>query len=74
MMGLTHPLRAFCLPLAFILYRGRWNFMNVRKIDDLGRVVIPGALRDELGWELLDDVEIYREDDTLVIRLHTSEK
>lgn len=48
--------------------------MNVRKIDDLGRVVIPGALRDELGWELLDDVEIYREDDTLVIRLHTSEK
>ena len=38
-----------------------------RKVDDLGRVVIPASMRRSLGIGLGDEVEITIEDDRLVL-------
>ncbi len=40
----------------------------VRKIDELGRVVLPVELRRTLGLEVRDPVEILVENDTIVLR------
>lgn len=40
----------------------------IRKMDALGRVVIPGELRRATGLQQGDDVEIYLEDGALVLR------
>ena len=37
------------------------------KIDDLGRVLLPKALRDELGWEIGDTLLLCRVDGTVVL-------
>lgn len=39
----------------------------VRRIDSLGRVVVPMELRRKLGIESFSDVEVYREEDTVVV-------
>ncbi len=44
-----------------------------RKIDDLGRVVLPIELRKQLGIEQKDPVEIYVEDDMIILKKHESE-
>ena len=41
---------------------------KTRTIDDLGRIVIPTDLREELGWNLRDEIEFYKENDTIVMR------
>lgn len=40
----------------------------VRRIDDLGRVVLPVELRRTLKLEVHDPLEIYIEGDTVVLR------
>lgn len=40
----------------------------VRKIDELGRIVIPIELRRSLGLEIKDPVEIYMEGKHVVLR------
>ena len=39
-----------------------------RIIDELGRVIVPTELREELGWSLRDVIEFYREGDTIVMK------
>ena len=41
---------------------------NSKTIDDLGRVIIPVKLREEMGWDARDEIEIYKENDTIVLR------
>jgi len=48
--------------------------METRKIDKLGRIVIPSELREELGWKEHDVIEIYRENDTIVMQLQEWEE
>lgn len=40
----------------------------VRQVDDLGRVVLPIELRRVLGIEIKDPLEIYVEDDKIILR------
>lgn len=40
----------------------------VRKIDDLGRVVIPSELRKTLGIDIKDGLEIYTEDNKIILK------
>ncbi len=42
----------------------------VRKLDDLGRVVLPIELRRTLSLEVGDGVEIFTENDAIVLRKH----
>jgi len=41
---------------------------KTRIIDDLWRIVLPSELREELGWDARDVIELYRENDTIVMR------
>ncbi|RWZ59865.1 AbrB family transcriptional regulator [Halobacillus fulvus] len=40
----------------------------VRKLDELGRVVVPKEVRDSQGWEKRQPLEMYMSEDALVIR------
>ncbi len=40
----------------------------VRKVDELGRIVLPIELRRTLGIEVRDSLEIYVEDGTVILR------
>ena len=40
----------------------------VRKVDELGRVVIPIELRRILDIEVKDALEIYTDDDTIILK------
>ena len=40
----------------------------VRKVDELGRIVIPIELRRTLGIEEKDSLEIYVNDDTIILK------
>ena len=40
----------------------------VRKVDELGRVVIPIELRRTLGIEEKDSLEIYVDDETIILK------
>jgi transcriptional pleiotropic regulator of transition state genes len=40
----------------------------VRKVDNLGRVVLPIELRRNLGIELKDPLEIYVDGDTIILK------
>ena len=46
----------------------------VRKVDELGRVVIPIELRRTLDIAERDQVEIFTEDDSIVLRKYAPEK
>ena len=39
------------------------------KIDDLGRLLMPNELRNELGWETGDTLSLCRLKDTVVVSL-----
>jgi len=41
---------------------------KTQSIDDLGRIVLPSELREELGWNVRDVIELCRENDTVVMR------
>ena len=40
----------------------------VRNIDELGRIVVPKELRKQLGIANTDPVEIYMEEDKIIIK------
>lgn len=40
----------------------------VRKLDDLGRIVLPVELRHTLGLEEKDPLEIFVEDDSIILK------
>lgn len=43
----------------------------VRKVDDLGRIVIPMEMRRTLGIKVKDPLEIFSDGDTIVLRKPT---
>ena len=43
----------------------------VRKIDELGRLVLPIELRRTLGIDIRDSVEIYVDDEHIVLKKYT---
>ena len=45
----------------------------VRKVDELGRVVLPIELRRHVGIEIKDPVEIFMDGDYIVLKKHTPE-
>lgn len=42
----------------------------VRKVDDLGRIVLPIELRRSLDIDVKDPMEIYVENETIVLKKH----
>lgn len=40
----------------------------IRKLDDLGRIVIPSELRKNLGLENQDELEIFVEGDRIILQ------
>ena len=40
----------------------------VRKIDDLGRIVLPMELRKKMGIDQRDPIEIYVDGDSIILR------
>lgn len=45
----------------------------VRKIDDLGRIVLPIELRKKMGIEQRDPIEIYVDSDMIILKKHETE-
>lgn len=46
----------------------------VRKVDELGRIVLPIELRRTLDIHVKDEVEIYVDDDKIMLTKHTPDK
>lgn len=45
--------------------------MNIlRKIDNLGRLVVPKSLRDQLDWKVGDQIEVFVQEDGVFLRKH----
>ncbi len=42
----------------------------VRKVDELGRVVLPIELRRTFGIEIKDPLEIYVDENTIILKKH----
>ena len=42
----------------------------IRKIDDLGRIVLPMELRKKLGIDQHDPIEIYVDGDSIILKKH----
>lgn len=40
----------------------------VRKVDELGRIVLPSELRKSLGIEVKDSLEIYTSGDSVILK------
>ncbi|MBR5542628.1 MAG: AbrB/MazE/SpoVT family DNA-binding domain-containing protein [Oscillospiraceae bacterium] len=45
----------------------------IRKIDELGRIVLPMELRKKMGIEQRDPIEIYVDGDSVILRKCESE-
>ena len=45
----------------------------IRRIDDLGRIVIPREIRRKLGIEEGDPIEIYVSGDSLILKKYVQE-
>lgn len=43
----------------------------VRKVDELGRIVLPIELRRNLGIEIRDPLEIYVDEDTILLKKYS---
>ena len=41
----------------------------LHKIDDLGRILLPKELREDLGWDIADTISLVRVSGTVVISL-----
>ena len=44
----------------------------VRKVDELGRIVLPVEIRRVLNIEVKDPIEIFLDDDTIVLKKYES--
>lgn len=42
----------------------------VRKMDELGRIIIPGEMRNALGWENETKISIVRQGEQLVLQAY----
>ena len=42
----------------------------LRKVDEVGRIVIPSELREHLDIDSRDALEIYTEDDKIILKMH----
>ncbi len=42
----------------------------IRKIDDLGRIVLPMELRKKMGIDQRDPIEIYVDGDAIILKKH----
>ncbi len=42
----------------------------VRKVDQLGRIVIPVELRRNLGVDVKDSLEVFVENDSIILKKH----
>ena len=40
----------------------------IRSIDELGRIVVPKEMRSKMGIESQDPIEIYVEDDKIILK------
>ena len=45
----------------------------IRKIDELGRIVLPMELRKKMGIEQRDPIEIYVDGDMIILKKYESE-
>ena len=43
----------------------------VRRIDELGRIVLPVELRRSMGLEVRDSIEIYVEGDSIILKKYS---
>jgi len=43
------------------------NTPTTRKLDELGRVVLPIELRKQLDWEVKDALNIFRDGDKIIL-------
>jgi len=43
--------------------------LETRKIDELGRIVLPQQFRETYGWGEKAGVAIYQDNDTLILKL-----
>ena len=43
----------------------------VRKVDELGRIVLPIELRRTLGIDVRDPIEIFVDDETILLKKYT---
>lgn len=46
----------------------------IRKLDELGRIVIPMEFRNFNNWNARDDIEIIENEDEIILRKHTDKK
>lgn len=46
----------------------------VRKVDELGRIVIPMELRKTIGIEVKDSMEIFLDDDKIILQKYKPSK
>jgi len=44
--------------------------MIIKKIDSVGRIVVPMELRNSLGWKSNDEIELCEKDGKLVLTKH----
>ena len=44
--------------------------MITKKIDSVGRIVIPMELRNSLGWKSNDEIELCEQDGKLILTKH----
>ena len=47
------------------------NARTVRKIDELGRIVLPAEVRKTMGWTEKSDVEIYIEEGRVILETYS---
>lgn len=47
---------------------------TVRKIDELGRIVIPKEVRDAQGWESGHSMEMFMDENKLVLQSYEDER
>ena len=43
------------------------EFVGVRTIDELGRVIVPKEARQSLGWDEYTEVKIFTHKDTIIL-------
>ena len=44
--------------------------MIIKKIDSVGRIVIPMGLRNSLGWKSNDEIELCEQEGKLILTKH----
>jgi len=44
--------------------------MIIKKIDSVGRIVIPMELRNSLGWKSNDEIELCEQEGKLILTKH----